>query len=352
MNSRLRLFDWWLILPVILLVVLSLTVLSSLVPQLFIFQLVFFVISALIFLFVSQIDFKVFQSLHLPAFVISLLFLLTPFLFGLSSRGAHRWLQFGLVSVQPSEIIKPFLITTFALLAASGAKNRIIWLISAFALPATIIYLQPDLGTTLVVLVAWLIILGSQLSTKVILTSIVIIGLVSPLGWYLLKDYQRDRLITFANPYHDPLGRGYHVIQSMIAVGSGQLIGRGLGQGTQSQLQFLPEKHTDFVFASIAEDLGFVGAFLVIALLGLVFARLYIIYRQTTDEPSGLYVLASLAMLAFQAFVNIGMNMGMVPVTGITLPFLSYGGSSLLSLAITFGMVNAISCRSRPLVIS
>jgi rod shape determining protein RodA len=347
MNSKSSSIDWWLMLPVLLLIIFGLTVLSSLVPQQFVYQLVFFVISAIVFFIISQIDYQVFQSLHMPLFVGSIIFLITPFIFGFASRGAHRWLQFGAVSVQPSEIIKPLLLTTFALLAASEIKNKLVWLIGAFALPASIVFFQPDLGTTLVIGMAWIVIFVSLLSPRVVISGILILGLISPLGWNLLKDYQKDRLVTFVNPYHDPLGRGYHVIQSMIAVGSGQLVGRGLGQGTQSQLQFLPEKHTDFVFASIAEDLGFVGAGMVIILLGLIFARMFWIYRECVDFSSRLFVLGSLAMLSFQAFVNIGMNMGMVPVTGITLPFLSYGGSSLLSLSILFGMTNAISCQTR-----
>ena len=154
---------------------------------------------------------------------------------------------------------------------------------------------------------------------------------------------QKDRLTTFINPYNDPLGRGYQVIQSVITVGSGQFLGRGLGHGTQSQLRFLPERHTDFIFASLSEELGFVGAATVLTLLTIFLWRVYD-HSQASSHPIGtLFCLASLNMLAFQIFVNIGMNMGIAPITGITLPFVSYGGSSLLSQCIILGIISSLS---------
>lgn len=158
-----------------------------------------------------------------------------------------------------------------------------------------------------------------------------------------LHDYQKQRLMTFIDPYQDPLGKGYHVIQSIIAVGSGEVVGRGLGHGTQTHLQFLPEHHTDFIFASISEELGFVGSAFCLITYALLFWRIYTISQTVFDAKASLFCLASLAMLAFQTFVNIGMNIGIAPVTGITLPLVSYGGSSLLSVAIILGIVNSIS---------
>lgn len=342
MNFKSNFFDWGIILPVVLLIVLSLTVMRSLVPQLVIYQASFSVVAILFFVFFSFLDFKIIEALHVPIFIGSLLFLLLPFILGISSRGAHRWIQVG-VSIQPSEIVKPFLLVTFAVLAVAKMRYRLWGLMGAFVLPGLIIFLQPDLGTALVLGIGWVIILATQIPSKWLLVGIVTLVLLSPLGWVVLREYQRDRIITFINPYHDPLGRGYHVIQSVIAVGSGELLGRGLGQGTQSQLRFLPERHTDFVFASMSEDLGFVGGGLVIVLITLVLHRLYRAYQSSTDPAASLFCLAVMGMLAFQTFVNIGMNIGIVPVTGITLPFLSYGGSSLVSLAMTLGMVNSIS---------
>lgn len=343
MNSRSNYFDWTLVIPIVFLLLLGLIIIWSLVPQLVIYQIVFAVISILVFIVVSRVDYKIFESMVLPVYVISLFSLLLPFIFGAASRGAHRWLQFGNVSLQPSELIKPFLLLTYAYIAVSVSSRKYIWLIGAFLLPALIIFAQPDLGTAIVLAVAWLMILITQIKARFLLMGILILGLVSPLGWGLLKTYQKDRLLTFINPYNDPLGKGYHVIQSVIAVGSGQVFGRGLGQGTQSNLRFLPERHTDFIFASLSEDFGFLGGALVISLLTIVLWRIYKISTLTPDPIAALYCIAVLAMVGFQSFVNIGMNMGLVPVTGITLPFLSYGGSSLLSLAILLGLVHSIS---------
>jgi rod shape determining protein RodA len=209
-----------------------------------------------------------------------------------------------------------------------------------------IIYFQPDLGTTLVVFVGWASILLSRFSVKTAMVLISVAALMAvPIFEFGLQDYQKQRLITFINPYKDPLGKGYHVIQSTIAVGSGQIIGRGLGRGTQTQLKFLPEHHTDFIFASLSEELGFVGALTVIFLYGFLFWRIYRISQLASDPKASVFCLSSMALLSFQTFINIGMNLGLTPITGITLPLLSYGGSSLWSVAIGLGLINSISSR-------
>lgn len=345
-------FDWGLITPALLLVCLGLFMLRSVAPAQLVFQSIFVVISALVFLVFALTDYKWFFSLHLPTYLISLGLMVLPFLFGLSSRGAHRWLQFGQVFFQPSELAKPFLLVTFAVLAASRLSHKLMWLVISFALPALLIFLQPDLGTMLVLTIGWLTVFIPQIPRKIFLVGALIFLLVSPATWFLLRDYQKSRLLTFLNPYSDPLGRGYQVIQSTIAVGSGQLWGRGLGQGTQSQLQFLPEQHTDFMFATLSEELGFVGSAAVIFLFALLLAKIYGLATKSTDLAANYYSLGILAMLGFQIFINIGMNMGVAPVTGITLPFLSYGGSSMLSLAITLGLLSSISRQSSTLKIA
>jgi rod shape determining protein RodA len=254
----------------------------------------------------------------------------------------------GPFNFQPSEIIKPFLLITFAAVASSEIKNKHLLLIILGVLPILSIYYQPDLGTTLVVLVGWASTVVSRLSIKSSLVAGLIAVLIGvPVVMFGLHDYQRQRLVSFANPYSDPLGNGYHVIQSIIAVGSGQMIGRGLGHGTQTQLKFLPEHHTDFIFASISEELGFIGAGLVLAFYAVMFWRIYRISQSVRDAKASLFCLSSMALLAFQTFVNIGMNLGLAPITGITLPLLSYGGSSLVSVAIILGLINSISRNSR-----
>lgn len=343
MNSRSNYFDWWLIIPSLLLIVLGLTILRSIVPQLVLFQFIFFIISIFIFLFFSVIDYRIFVSLYLPIYIGSLLFLLTPFVFGSHSHGALRWLQFGQISIQPSELVRPFLILVFCAIAVRKNIHKTLLLIGAFVLPAVVIFLQPDLGTTLILAVGWLTVFISQFSFKrfLVLSSLVCLVTLLPF-WFLLKGYQKDRIMTFIDPYKDPLGRGYQVIQSIITVGSGQFLGRGLGRGTQSQLRFLPERHTDFVFASLSEELGFLGSGLSLILFSIFLWRVYKISQTAQDPLVTLFSLSFLALTAFQVFINMGMNMGLAPVTGVTLPFLSYGGSSLVSQAIFLGILNSM----------
>ena len=345
-SSRLK-FDWYLVLPSLLLLFLGLTVLKSVASDLVIFQLLFTFIAIVFFLLFSSTDFQLPLTLHLPIYFLTVVFLLTPFVFGIHSRGALRWLQIGQFSLQPSELAKPFLLMAFAMLAISPLRRKFVWLFGSFMLPWTIIFFQPDLGTSLVIFVGWLTILLSRLSLKTVLLSGLILAIfLFPISHYALKNYQKDRLLTFANPYRDPLGQGYHVIQSLIAVGSGSLLGRGLGHGPQSQLRFLPEHHTDFIFAAISEELGFVGSSLVLTLFAILLWRIYRISQSVSSPAASLFCLSVLSMLTFQIFINIGMNMGIAPITGIPLPYLSYGGSSLLSLGILIGLVNSISTRN------
>ena len=335
--------DLWLVLPALFLIALGLILLRSIAPVQLPYQIVFVGVAIVVFVVFSWVDYRIIFSLHLPIYILSLLFLVTPYFFGTYSRGALRWLQLGSVSLQPSEIVKPFLLITFAALATSSFSKRRLWLVLSFLITFLIIFSQHDLGTYLVLVVGWLTIFVSKVTLRLILVgSIIGLLVLLPTAWISLKSYQKDRLFTFVNPYSDPLGRGYHVIQSTLAVGSGQLWGRGLGHGPQSQLRFLPERHTDFIFASLSEELGFVGALMALVLFGLLLHRVYYISQITFDPPAFYFCLATLTLLSFQIFVNIGMNLGLAPVTGITLPFLSSGGSSLVSLAITLGILNSI----------
>lgn len=331
--------DWWLALPALFLTLIGLLVLRSITPELFTNQLLFAAVSAAFFLIFSSLEYQILKSLHLPIFIISLIFILSPYFLGVHTRGAKRWLQIGQYTLQPSEIVKPFLLNSFSALSSSS-----LFLVLSFLPPWLIIFFQPDLGTSLVVFSGWSVIFLSRFSVKSVLTFFIfVITLIVPVYAFLLLPYQKDRVRTFVNPYHDPLGLGYHVIQSQIAVGSGQFMGRGLGHGTQSQLRFLPERHTDFIFASLSEELGFVGVISVFTLFSLLFWRIYNTSQRQTNPTVSVFCLSSLTLLAFQSFINIAMNMGLAPITGITLPFLSYGGSSLLSLGIHLGILNSIS---------
>lgn len=334
--------------PILSLVIISLTILSSVAPQLIMAQTLFVCVALTAFLVFSLIDYEIIFSLHFFSFVALLILSAWTSLFGLISRGSQRWISLGVYNLQPSELIKPFLLVTFSAIAASQIQKRRLWLLVLGLLPMIIVYLQPDLGTTLVIFVGWASIVVSRLPLKTLGALVLMSLLISvPVFNFGLHDYQRQRLITFIDPYKDPLKNGYHVIQSTIAVGSGQIFGRGLGHGTQTQLKFLPEHHTDFIFASISEEMGLIGSLACLTLYGILFWRIYIISQTTPDPKASLFCLATVAMLAFQTFVNIGMNIGLAPITGITLPLLSYGGSSLLSVGIVLGLVNSISQKSK-----
>ena len=171
------------------------------------------------------------------------------------------------------------------------------------------------------------------------------VGILFPLIWNFLKGYQKNRLLSFLEPGRDPLGTGYNLIQALVAVGSGGLVGRGLGSGTQSHLRFLPENSTDFVFASLVEELGVIGAIIVLASFGIIFWRMYTVASKPTNRCERLYVVGVMGLIFFQAFVGAGMNMGLLPVTGVPLPFISQGGSSLVSVLFSLGLVHGVYLR-------
>jgi rod shape determining protein RodA len=341
-------FDWLIILPALLLLIISLTIIRSIAPQLFTAQLGFIAISVIVFFLVSAVDYEIIYSFHLLGYLALLVMTISlPFL-GVLSRGATRWVQIGNFSLQPSELIKPFLLLTLSYFSANLTSKRSLWLFLFGFIPILIIFFQPDLGTSVVLFVGWASLILSQVNLKTLLILILAMAFLAlPFYRFVLKDYQRQRLITFTHPYSDPLGQGYHIIQSVIAVGSGEIFGRGLGHGTQTQLRFLPEHHTDFIFSSISEELGFIGSMLTILLYITLLYRIFCISQDVVDPKAALFCLASLAMFGFQIFINIGMNLGIAPITGITLPLLSYGGSSLLSTAILLGIVTSISKTAR-----
>ncbi len=219
------------------------------------------------------------------------------------------------------------------------------------SIPVLLILIEPELGSALVVLFTWFaMLMFSKMNKKHLLMLLVIFLVLGFLGWnFLLEEYQKQRVFTFLNPYEDPLGEGYNVLQSIIAVGSGELFGRGLGRGLQSQLKFLPERQTDFIFASTAEELGLLGSGVILALYLVLFIRLMKAAAVARDN-FGMYLsLGILFMLLIQVFINIGMNVGLFPVTGIPLPLLSYGGSSLIVTLLALGLVESVIARRKAL---
>jgi len=341
-----RHFDWLIFFLALILALLGLVVLKSIAPSLVTQQIVWLVLGLVFFFVFSQIDYRRYPRFAWIFYFSSIFFLLLTFIFGRAIRGSVRWLEIGGFGLQPSELVKPFLILFFASFFASEEEMNLKRILTGFGLllpPFLMIFFQPDLGSSLVVLFFWLgIVLAKGMKGKWLVLSSVLFLLIVPLVWFFLKDYQKQRLLTFLNPQIDALGSGFNVIQSMIAVGSGQFLGRGLGRGTQSHLSFLPERHTDFIFASLAEELGFVGSFLLLGLFFLLLWRILNLARNSRDQLSFLIYIGVFTLLFSQILVNLAMNLGLLPVTGITLPLISYGGSSLLSTMIALGVVVGI----------
>ena len=264
-------YDFGIIIPASLLILLSLIILSSIDIGLFQSQALFVFLGLLVFLFVSSIDTRLLKGIDGQLYVLSLFLLVLVFVLGVEVRGAKRWIELGEFRIQFSELIKPLLVVAFAAVLARWDERisikRFVLLVSLFFPIAFFLSRQPDLGNTLIYSVAFIfMLLSSGLNFTFILGGLFLIIFAFPLLWKILADYQKNRLISFISPAHDPLGIGYNAIQSAIAVGSGLLFGRGLGRGVQSQLAFLPERHTDFIFASFAEEFGFLGSLTVLAL--------------------------------------------------------------------------------------
>lgn len=340
-------FEWGIFASVVILLILGLAMIRSIIPGLFFQQLVYALLGLMVFFLFSQIDYRIFPRLSSLFYFASLVGLVLTFIFGVVTRGSIRWIQIGGFTFQPSELVKPFLILSFAaFLTTQPITNHrsLITNLCLVILPTLLIFGQPDLGSSLVVVLFWL---GMAFIAGVPWRLAVLVGFLTtiflPVGWSLLKSYQKIRVLTFLNPFFDPLGAGYNMIQAMIAIGSGQILGQGLGKGTQSHLRFLPERHTDFIFASLAEELGFLGGMLLISTYAFLLWRILKIAGKTKERFGFLVCIGVFAMIFIQVFINIGMNLGLVPITGITLPLISYGGSSLLATMISLGIVENIA---------
>ncbi len=345
-SQRIHLPDLFLTIPALLLLSLGSLVIYSSSPTLAFQQMAFGVVGFLLYLFIASINFEYFGHYIKYLYFFTLFLLIVVFIIGIESRGSVRWIPLPGFSFQPSELAKP---VTILFLARFWSENRSSWLNIAKSLAwiapfFILIFKQPDLGTALTILVIWIFtLIGSQISF-IKLSVMTFLGMgILPIGWGLLKEYQRHRILTFLSPSSDPLGNGYNVIQSTIAAGSGQIIGRGLGHGTQSRLQFLPEFRTDFIFSSMAEEFGLIGCAIVISFYAILIFRILRLVSLASSHLGGLICLGVLGMIFFQVVVNMGMNIGIMPVTGITLPLLSYGGSSVIATLASLGLVASIN---------
>lgn len=311
-------------------------------------QLMWVGISLTVMWLVVSFGYRTFLNASYLLYGISILLLIGVLIFGHERLGAQRWFQIGSFVLQPSELSK---IATILALAHflfsrnrwSAQKRSLLIAGGMVALPFLLILKQPDLGSAMVfiaITIAILLVWGVRLRYLAVMLSLAIIS--APFLWHGLKPYQQKRLTVFLNPSVDPLGSGYTAIQSKIAVGSGGLIGKGWLQGTQTQLDFVPEHHTDFIFCVIGEEFGFLGALLLILLYAALIGYAIQIMERTTDRGAQLLAAGISAMLFFQIFINIGMTIGIAPITGITLPLISYGGSSLLATFIAIGFLISI----------
>lgn len=326
---------------ILLLSAIGAAIIGSVAPNLLLPQVIFYLLGIILYLIFSRIDYRIFKNLALVSYLLSIALLVVTLIIGLETRGSVRWISLGSFRLQFSELLKPILIYSFAAFLLPKPKLKI--LIFA-AIPIFLIFKQPDLGSSLVYSLGFLaMIFVSGVEIHYLLGLLAVFLTVLPLGWNFLADYQKKRLLGFLTPGFDPQGTSYNAIQAIIAVGSGMFLGRGLGRGTQSHLLFLPEHHTDFVFASVAEELGFVGAAFLLLVYFFLIWRIFTISLHCPQKFGQLLGIGIGTILLSQVFINVGMNLGLFPVTGITLPLISYGGSSVLSTMMALGIVESIS---------
>jgi rod shape determining protein RodA len=313
-------------------------------------QVVWLLVGLAVLYVVANINYHHWRRLGWWGYWLGLLLLilvLTPL--GSTIRGARGWFSLGFLNFQPVELMKIFLLIVLADVYRQYVRtihkfSQLILIGLIVCLPLILVVIQPDFGSAMILFFTWLIpclfIIKNKWHIVMIFAGMISLLLIS--WFFIFADYQKDRIRIFLNPAADPLFRGYNVRQSIIAVGSGGLLGKGLGFGSQSQLKFIPESQTDFIFAVIAEELGFVGVLLIVGFFFLVFYRLAAIARNAPDDFGMFLSLLVLTLIFVQVFINIGMGMGLLPVTGISLPFVSYGGSFLITIFILVGLALSV----------
>jgi rod shape determining protein RodA len=361
-------------------------------------QLLSLLVAGFGLLLFAYLDYRHWKRLSVFFYFLTLVLLVAVLFFGGRGQGAQRWLQFGFFSFQPSEISKFTILVALAAFLSERKKIKSFWEIGGLLLlvgvPFLLVFKQPDLGTALVFYVMLLgVLFASESSTRLLIVLVsplislflrpfflvwflyillliillflyrasfwdwllilglnLVAGIALPFIWGALKTYQRQRILAFLNPETDPYGAGYHSLQSKIAIGSGGIIGKGFLHGTQTQLQFIPEQHSDFIFSVIGEEFGLLGAFLVLGIFMIYFWRILLIAGQAREEFGRLLALGIFFMTLFHFFANIGMALGLLPVVGIPLPFVSFGGSSLFLHFISLGTLQSIAMRRQKII--
>lgn len=310
-------------------------------------QLVNIAIAISVMWLVANVQPQFMERMALPLYLLGVLLLIGVALFGDISHGARRWLDLGVIKIQPSELMRlamPMMLAWF--FSKRESTLRVIDFVIAFVIlliPVLFILKQPDLGTSLLVSASgFFVIFLAGLSWKFMVGGGIAIAALTPIFWSLLHDYQRRRILILIDPTQDPLGAGYHIIQSTIAQGSGGLTGKGWLNGTQSQLDFLPERTTDFIFSVFSEEFGMVGNLLLLLLFSLIIFRGIVIASQARSTFTRLLAGSITLTFFIYAFVNIGMVSGILPVVGVPLPLISYGGTSMVTILLGFGVLMSI----------
>ncbi len=320
------------------------------ISTVFMSQIIWFVLGWLLFLALTFINFNFIKRLTWPIYFINIGFLVLVQIIGKSFYGAQRWIDFGFFRLQPSETMKIALVLALAavlsknLLKPSLNLKDLILPIALLFIPFTLTVIQPDLGTSLIMAaIAGSMILFVGIDKRILISAFIMGSLSLPVVWnYGLKEYQKQRIYTFLNPGKDLRGGGYNSRQSKIAVGSGIFLGRGYRKGTQSQLEFLPERHTDFIFSVLSEEHGFIGSAFIILLFLFLFLNIINVAGFTTDPYGALVCIGVSGFIFWHFFINISMITGILPIVGLPLPLLSYGGSSILTNMAALGLISNI----------
>jgi len=354
-------FDWILFTSVLLLICFGLAEIYSVAlgrSQLdllnFQKQIIFIILGIALLFLLAFFDYHSLRSYSKYFYILGLGLLIGVLFFGQVIRGTKGWYNLFGFNLQPVEFIKFILILFLAKYFSSASPKikefkRLLISFSGVLLFIILVLAQPDFGSAFILFLSWLFMIVIVGFNKKYLLAI---GLIIAIGfsgaWYFtLQDYQKQRIITFLNPSFNPLSQGYNVSQAIIAVGAGGLTGRGLGFGSQSQLKFLPEAQTDFIFAVVSEELGFIGVLLILLFFGIFFYRCLYHLKKVNNDFGIFFILGSISLIFIEMFINIGMNLGILPVVGISLPFLSYGGSGLISSLMLVGVIESIVIRSK-----
>lgn len=316
-------------------------------------QILFAIVGVVLYFFAAALDYRALSSLSVWVYVFVVAILGLTLSIGNTAFGARSWLDFEPFDVQPSELCKVLMIVVLAKYLGGGSESLespIPFLLSTLLVvpPVLLIYMQSDFGTALILLAAWLgMVFLAGVRWRHLFFLVSIGAAATPLIWFQLRDYMRERVLLFLFPESDPSGASYNVTQALISIGSGGLLGKGPLQGTQSQLYFLRVRHTDFIFSVLAEELGFVGSMLLLVLFGFLILRLAGIAISAQDSYGRLIAAGVASMILVQTLINLGMNANLLPVTGLPLPLVSYGGSSLITTLFALGLTQSVAMRHK-----